>query len=490
MPRFVRPLWSSLSLFRFILIGRLLFAATARSQEGSLDSSFLSPLFDAPVYGIAVEADGRILCVYTTNSTRFAISRLSANGSLEAPLNLGDGPESITPPIDVGTTHIPGATNAATITEIRPLPNGQFLVGGTFSHFNKVARKLLVRLNQDGTVDPTFNAANGFVGNDISNIRLVSGNRLYVSGKFTKFGASSRNVGLVRLNGDGTLDTSFADSTISFGANVIGFSLQTDGKPVVNAAYANAAFQATFQVYRLGANGGNDTTFTQGAGTPVGSTTLAHALLNNGQILVSGGGATYNGAAVNNALFRLNADGTLDGSFPGVTLKLSNTGGLIGRFLPAPNGTIYFSGAYDAVNGQARHGLARLLADGTLDPAFAPAVYVSPSPKALDLQPDGKILACASALTRSPGKFEVVRLNGAGTPPALGPTLGRLTFLPGNTNQILVTGAYTTVVVESSSDLKTWAPISTNTVDAGAIRFSDLPRLDFLSHYYRLLGVP
>jgi len=459
-------------------------------QDGSLDGSFQSPLFKVPVSIIAVESDSRILYVVAEDNSRFSIGRLTSTGGAVATLNLGDGPQTITSAIDVGTIHIPGATNPATINVVKPLANGQFLVGGTFSHFNKVARKLLVRLDANGAVDPSFNPANGFKGDNISSIVVADGGRIYVAGKFSKFGNVDRNVGLVRLNPDGTLDSSFGDSTISFGATVSGFTLQPDGRALIDAAYANASFQATYQVYRLGLNGGLDGGFVSGAGTPVTPAPLWHALLPNGQILVTGGSGFYNGVAVNKTLFRLQSDGTVDGAFPGLSLALSNVGGLVSRFLPAANGAVYMGGAFDAVNGQIRHGLARLKADGTLDPSFVPAVYVIPSPEALVLQPDGKILAVSTVIVGAEVKYNIVRLNGSGGTPPLGLQLGQLKLLSGGRFQLPVTGGPTTVIIEASANLTSWQRLATNSVLNGVVSFTDPSANLSSTHYYRLLTPP
>ena len=456
------------------------------AQEGAVDGSFQSPVFRALVSIITVENDGRVLYSVAEDGLHYAMGRLNTDGSAGPAINIGDGAESITPAIDVGTFHLPGSTNPATINVLRPLPNGQILVGGTFSHFNKVARKLLVRLNADGSVDSTFNAANGFTGDNVGTLALGAGGKIYVGGKFTKFGSSTRNVGLVRLNADGTLDTSFVDSTISFGANVTDFSLQPDGKPVIDAAYANSSFQATLQVYRLGANGGLDAGFAQGAGSTTAVGPQRHVVMADGQILVTGGGALYNGVAVNNALYRLKADGTVDTGFAGLTLGLSNIGGLIGRFLPQTNGTVYFSGAFDTVNGQNRHGLARLKADATLDPAFAPAVFVSPGPGALAVQSDGKILACSSVIVGVDVRYNIVRLNGGGTGPTP-PNIGNFTLLPGGGLQMQVAGGATTVILESSTTLTTWQRVATNSVTGGVAAFTDLLGRLSSARFYRLL---
>lgn len=462
------------------------------AQEGAVDASFQSPAFDAPVPLIAAEAGGNVLCISVTNSSRYSLVRLTSTGSADPGFNPGDGPEVITPPVDVGTTHIPGATNPATINALLPLPNGQCIVGGTFNHFNKVARKLLVRLNQDGSVDPSFNAADGFVGNAVNCIVPGKSGQLYAGGKFSKFGASPRNIGLVRLNEDGSLDSSFVDGTIFFGATVVEASVQPDGKPLIVAAYANGSFQATAQVFRLGANGGLDSTFTQGAGTSAAAVSpLRHGLMADGHVLVTGGAAVYSGVTVNTAMFRLDANGAVENVFPTRSVKMGGpSSGLIGRFLPTPSGAIYFSGAFDHVDGEVRQGLARLNADGTLDPAFAPAVYVSPSPGALALQADGKVLVCAGVIVGTTPKYVVVRLNGSGGTLPERPRLGGFALLGGGTNQFQVAGGPTTMIVQGSSDLASWQNIATNDVTGGVLRFVDTVAGQFAARFYRLLQAP
>lgn len=60
-----------------------------------------------------------------------------------------------------------------------------------------------------------------------------------------------------------------------------------------------------------------------------------------------------------------------------------------------PDGKILIGGAFSQVQGTARHGVARLLADGTLDTTFVPPFSVGsdiPIVRAFARQPDGKIL--------------------------------------------------------------------------------------------------
>jgi uncharacterized delta-60 repeat protein len=461
----------------------------ARGQDGSLDSTFQSPQFSVPVSLVSVEASGKILYLEGNHAT---LGRLTSTGSVDPSMNIGDGPQSITAPIDLGTIHIPGATNPATIEVILPLANGQILVGGSFSHFNKVARKLLVRLNVDGSVDTSFNQGAGFDGDNVYVLAVGPGDKIYAGGKFKKFNGAARNVALVRLNPDGSLDSSFADGTVSFGATVTGISIQPDGKVLVDTAYANASLQPTVQVYRLGVNGGLDATFTQGAGTPlVNVAPLHHGLMKNGRILVCGGSGTYNGTTVNSSLFRVGADGVVDTSYTGYTLGLVNVGGVIGKFLPVPDGSVYFSGAFDKVGGQPLLGLARLHPDGTLDPSFVPAVSVSTSPGALTAQPDGKLLVVTTVIVGTTPKYIIARLNGAGGTPAVDrPLIGPVTFLDGGAIQLAVSGKASNVVVESSSNLKNWSPLSTNSVANGSVTFSDSIPRNLPARFYRLLVAP
>src|SRR6185369_11637880 len=112
------------------------------NANGSVDTSF-APIFDDAVEGILPQPDGKII-VFSTYFThifgaaRAGIGRLNANGSLDALFNV---------PLDANS-YIHGAAL---------LPNGQILVGGTFS---QVAGghdiRDVARLNSDGSFDGTF----------------------------------------------------------------------------------------------------------------------------------------------------------------------------------------------------------------------------------------------------------------------------------------------------------------------------------------------
>ena len=106
------------------------------------------------------------------------------------------------------------------------------------------------------------------------------------------------------------------------------------------------------------------------------------------------------------ALARLNVDGSLDPTFnPGVGL---NAGGTVSQLLLQPDGRVLVAGVFQSINGLARLNLARLNADGSVDPTFAAASSATSLPiTRIALQPDGKILVLSGT--------QLVRLTANGT---------------------------------------------------------------------------
>lgn len=106
------------------------------------------------------------------------------------------------------------------------------------------------------------------------------------------------------------------------------------------------------------------------------------------------------------ALARLNVDGSLDPTFnPGVGL---NAGGTVSQLLLQPDGRVLVAGTFQTINGLARLNLARLNADGSVDPTFAAASGTTETLKGnIALQSDGKILVLNGA--------QLLRLNNDGS---------------------------------------------------------------------------
>jgi uncharacterized delta-60 repeat protein len=119
---------------------------------------------------------------------------------------------------------------------------------------------------------------------------------------------------------------------------------------------------------RLEASGARDATFTF-AGPALDSYGTVIPLA-DGRFLVM---RLVRGQAGPPSIVRLErflADGALDTGYAGLELP----GGSLRHALLAPDGSVIIAGSFTEVGGQAREGLARLTADGTLDSSFAPTL--------------------------------------------------------------------------------------------------------------------
>jgi uncharacterized delta-60 repeat protein len=91
----------------------------------------------------------------------------------------------------------------------------KILVVGDFTTISGVPRNGIARLNVDGSIDLTFNPDDGANG-IVRSIDVLTDGRIIVGGDFTEFNHNSYNRVIARLNGDGSVDTSF---NIGKGAN-------------------------------------------------------------------------------------------------------------------------------------------------------------------------------------------------------------------------------------------------------------------------------
>lgn len=83
------------------------------------------------------------------------------------------------------------------------------------------------------------------------------------------------------------------------------------------------------------------------------------------------------------------------------------------------DGKILIGGNFTNVNGELRHNLARLNADGTLDPSFIPIGTTNDFVQSIVVQPDGKILITGGAgRSTHPHGTTILRLNVDGSPDA------------------------------------------------------------------------
>lgn len=239
-------------------------------------------------------------------------------------------------------------------------PDGKILVGGGFSTYNGQTQNRILRLNSDGSIDTSFDIGTGF-NSFVSAIALQPDGKILVGGSFTSYnGLDQRRI--ARLNADGSLDTSFQIGT-GFSASVYEISLQLDGKIIVGGVFTHYNGQTNNNFVRLNSDGSKDNSFIIGTGfnTPIHVIDLQA----NGKILVGGGFSSYNGQD-QRRIARLNIDGSLDTSFTIGT----GPNNAVHTIALQPDGKILIGGFFDEYNGQETKKIVRLNLDGNLDTSF------------------------------------------------------------------------------------------------------------------------
>jgi len=116
--------------------------------------------------------------------------------------------------------------------------DGKILIGGSFTTFSGSSQNHLIRLNSDGSKDSTFDIGTGDNGIFWS-LKIQSDGKILVGGQFTQFNDSSQNA-LIRLNSDGSKDTSFDIGSGFFssgGARIKSIGIKTDGTILVGGIF-------------------------------------------------------------------------------------------------------------------------------------------------------------------------------------------------------------------------------------------------------------
>jgi len=108
------------------------------------------------------------------------------------------------------------------------------LISGSFTSYNGTGRNRIARFNSDGSLDLTFNPGTGASG-VINSIALLSDGRIFIGGAFTNYNGAGWNR-IARLNGAGSLDTSFFPST-GTDSDVRCLAVQADGKVLIGGYF-------------------------------------------------------------------------------------------------------------------------------------------------------------------------------------------------------------------------------------------------------------
>jgi hypothetical protein len=165
----------------------------------------------------------------------------------------------------------------------------------------------MVRLNSNGILDNTFNPVSG--GSIVLTSTQLSNGQYLAGGAFFNYSGISNQDRLVRLNNNGSLDTTFVFADGNISGVVSDIVVQSDGKIVV-------ADFGTSQLRRYNSDGTRDLTFNDGVLTftgPYADMGVVEDL--RGLIYVGGTFTQYNGLSVRR-LTKIDANGTLINCIP------------------------------------------------------------------------------------------------------------------------------------------------------------------------------
>ena len=226
------------------------FALARYNSDGTLDASFgaggkvmtgFTPRGDG-AYGVAIQADGRIVVVGTTGSGKFALARYNSDGTLDASFGVKGK-------VMTGFTSGPDTARGVAIQA-----DGKIVVVGEDGSGNLVrsdTKFALARYNSDGTLDGSFGGGGKVTtdftpwGDGASGVAIQADGRIVVVGTAAGQQYEDTKFALARYNSDGTLDATFgaAGKVITDftprGDGAAGVAIQADGR-IVAAGMANS----------------------------------------------------------------------------------------------------------------------------------------------------------------------------------------------------------------------------------------------------------
>ncbi len=271
------------------------------------------------------------------NIQRNGIARLNTDGSLDASFNPGTGANGV-------------------VRSVAVQADGKVVIAGEFTQVNGVARINVARLNADGSVDTSFDPGAGPDGIIWSVVVAETPSRkIFVGGEFLEFSGAYRGY-VARLNENGSLDLSY-DSGGGADGPVYAMVALPDGRLLIGGYFENVDFTPRSRIARLLSTGGLDPTFNPGTGA--NDAVYSLTLQVDGKAMVGGLFTSFNGTR-RMGLTRLFDNGTVDTSF--LDTAYNNFAGLNNTYgFEAPNyvnavalqsdGAVMIGGSFHQVGG-------------------------------------------------------------------------------------------------------------------------------------------
>lgn len=425
-------------LHRILFCTLLCFGATTARAEALLDTTFEPPAWTVGtrVSALALQADGGVLVggyfLSADGSAQQGVQRLNAGGA-------ADGGFAF-------------ATTDGDPIAIVVQGDGKFVVAPS----NGGVRRFLA----DGRADPSFHA--GLAEGNVKAIVEQPDGKLLVGGRWLRSAAGAPGASILRLNADGSIDGGFTgplEGDNSYVDGVTGLALRSDGRVLVAGYFcfvSDSACNAPASLVRLDANGALQADLT----ALVENTARTVIQQPDGRVLVGG---IAPGEQQRN-LIRLLADDRLDTGFNPLP------GGIVDAAFVQPDGKIMVAGMLPSSGGQSTWRVARLNADGSVDPSFDAdgSGGANGTVYSLAAQLDGRVLIGGDFSSVGPGAVSRRGIARLRVPEA---AVQQLSFGSGHDSvQWQRSGSgieFGRVAFERSADGQTWAPLGEAAFNGG-----------------------
>jgi uncharacterized delta-60 repeat protein len=259
--------------------------------DGSLDPSFQNGMSgaDGEVHSIVIQQDGQILVggefPSFNGAPRNDIVRLNNDGGLDT--NFQNVYFDLLAGNDVGL-----------VSSIVRQADGKIVIGGSFDTVNGVVRSGIARLDSNGSLDSGFQSGmlgldsigSGGSRHDTYALAVQPDGKILVAGDFTRVNGTTRT-NLARLNDDGSLDLSFQNEGIRLSGSIYSIGLETDGKVYIAGFYSSERHG----VARLNPDGSLDDGFQNNVAGGGFSQVFTLVLQASNKLLIGGDFSTVNG---------------------------------------------------------------------------------------------------------------------------------------------------------------------------------------------------
>ena len=334
---------------------------------------------------------------------------------------------------------VPTAYDLDNAQDIAIQTDGKLVVAGTTTLSGSITAMVVLRYNADGTLDTGFGAGGAVItsfssaGDRGYSVAIQADGNIVVAG-FASSG-SNRIFAVARYNGtDGSLDSTFGSggkTTISFGnskqtgdTEARSVAIQGDAKILVGG-FAGASGA----LVRLNSNGSLDTTFGSGGKltNSVSGPVVAVTLQSDGKILFGGRIRDGRKNGYDFAVARYNTNGSLDTQFGSSGIAMANFQGDDGiRALSVDAGNyIVAAGSTSSAGAASRNiAVARFTPSGQLDATFGTGGKVTTDVLGnwddcygVSVQLDGKIVTAGFGYDSSgvQSYYVLIRYNANGT---------------------------------------------------------------------------